>query len=174
MKATRWWCNKYQKKLEFFFGRKPSSFEFTWVPGQRLKATYWWPWLGQTKSQQTPSIILRPAILILFVWKKGLLLQFRQIIWLRYAQSLSCSIDAAYVVKSQIPLSWEEATLSHDRLPHDNFFGKHAEVDLKRDSNTNVSMENFDRSLLIKTGLESKALTVGAAVPDRIRLKNTV
>ena len=63
--------------------------------------------------------------------------------------------------------------LGHDRLPHDNFFGKHAEVDLKGDSNTSVPTENVDRSLLIKTGLELKALTGGAALLDRIRFSNT-
>ena len=44
---------------------------------------------------------------------------------------------------------------------------------IKRDSDTSVPTENFDRSLLIKTGLRSKAPTGGAALLDGIRFSNT-
>lgn len=61
--------------------------------------------------------------------------------------------------------------LGHDNIPHDNFFGEHAE---EGDSNTSVPMENLDQSLLVKTGLESKTFTGGAALLDRIKFSNTV
>ena len=147
-----------------------SLFEFTWVPEIWVKAIDWWPWLGQTKSHGTSSIIWRPAILAVFVWKKGLLLQFRQIIWLLYAQTLSHSIGDAYVAESPKKTSLERRqrmTGFPTRISLANMRKL-----IKKDSDTSVPTENFDRSLLIKTGLRSKAPT-GAALLDGIRFSNT-